>query len=253
MSEIPKGNPQFVGQADARNLRAAEAAKPVDVKLSPEQQQLADVMKQSGETLETKVVDARDKAAIQLKELHGKELVDAGLKQMGKGVWETFKSQLKWAVPSAILGSMIGGAAAELGTRKLNSLSGREDVVSRLSMVFDEYIPPMSASDGQEVRAFVTGLGFTGGAYLGGKAGAFVGYETAGLKYNKKIASKENLPPTMWYDWVAGNVGSIGLRRLLRGKVGLVGTLVIDEVINPITVGGLRNVAKGMWEMRQTK
>ncbi|MEK7533292.1 MAG: hypothetical protein AAB542_02550, partial [Patescibacteria group bacterium] len=74
MSEIPKGT-QFVGQADARNLRAAEAAKPVDVKLSPEQTAVADVMKQSGQVLEEKIVDASEKAGEQLKKLQGKALV----------------------------------------------------------------------------------------------------------------------------------------------------------------------------------
>lgn len=250
MTEIPKGT-QFVGQADARNPRVVEATKPVDVKLSPEQTAVADVMKQSGEVLENNVLDARDKAATQLKELHGKELRDAGLKQMGRGVWETFKSELKWGIPMYVLGAVGGAVGGYARTRDLSTEAGREAYTTRLSQFTGKPVTPMSARDAREMQQFTTGLLSGFGRDLGRHAGVFIGYETAGMKYNKKIAVKENLPSTKFVDWVVGNAANVGIQTLLKGRIGFVGQLVVNEVTNPITIGGLRNVATGLWQMRK--
>lgn len=220
MSEIPKGNPQFVGQADARNLRAAEIAKPVDVTLSPEQQQVADVMKQSGQVLEKNILDASEKAGEQLQKLQGRALVNAGLKQMGYGAWESIKSEFKWGIGGALIGGVAGAAKA-------------------------------SATLGSD---FIS-IGAIMGASQGGGLGALVGYETAGLRYNKKVAPDRNLPKTEWYDWVAGNLSMVGLSALARGKVrGTAGSVMATAAslfTNPISIGGLRNVATGLWQMRK--
>lgn len=227
MSEIPKGS-QLVGSADARTMKTSEAPKKTEVTPTPEQQQVVDTMKNSGEVLENNVLDAREKAAGQLKQLHGKELVDAGLKQMGHGVWETFKSELKWGISGAIVGSVAGAAGGY-------AIGRREE-------------------DG-DVGIILGMMGGSLGGNYGRKAGQMVGFETAGLHYNKKIATKQNLPTTKWYDWVVSNAGVIGTWRILKGKhIGAKGRAAesaFDMVFNPITVGGLRNVATGLWQMKK--
>lgn len=219
---------QFVGKADA----SREASKSKELTFTPEQQKVADTMKQSGEVLENKVIDAREKAGQQLKQLKGKELVDAGWKQITVGAWETFKSRLKWAIGGGVAGGVTGAL-------------GGGGVMLALDRLGETEAPgSMTAIGG------VTGgtLGALGGA----KFGSLVGYETAGLTYNKMIA-KTDQEKVRWYDWVAGNLGVFGLRRALRGKeIGKTGRLAkvaFETVFNPIAFGGLRKVATGFWEM----
>ncbi len=250
MSEIPKGNPQFVGQADASKLQA-EAPIKAEFTISPEQQKVADVMKESGDKLADSVIEARARAAGKLQSLRGKELVDAGLKQMGRGAWETFKSELKWGIPMYILGTVGGATAGYAGVRGLRTEEGRQSLANSLSSLSDEPVPLMSAEEARSAQQFATGLGATIGGTIGKDVGVLLGYETAGLKYNKKIAVKENLPSTKFVDWVVGNAANVGIRTLLKGRFGFVGQLVVNEVTNPITIGGLRNVATGMWQMRK--
>lgn len=234
MSEIPKGNPQFVGQADASKLHQ-EAPVKGEFTISPEQQKVADVMKESGQVLEEKIVDASAKAGERLKKLQGKELVDAGLKQMGHGVWETVKRQVVWGLGAGILGGVVGEAAGERGRSVNNRI---------LDMI----------ASGTSDRAFETSNAAVGSA-VGIMMGNIIGTETAGLAYNKKVAPKKNLPPTKWYDWAISNVGMLGTILLTRGRemsrVGAVAQGIFLEVFNPITVGGMRNVATGLWEMRK--
>lgn len=249
MSEIPKGT-QFVGQADASKLKQ-EAPVKGEFTISPEQQKVADVMKESGDKLADSVIEARARAAGKLQSLRGKELVDAGLKQMGRGAWETFKSELKWGIPMYILGAAGGAVTGYASTREFGTEQGRQAVADRLSSISDRPVNPPTAEQGRSVQQFTTGLGATIGADIGKDVGVFLGYETAGLKYNKKIAVKENMPSTKFVDWVVGNAANVGIRTLLKGRFGFVGQLVVNEVTNPITIGGLRNVATGMWQMRK--
>lgn len=249
MSEIPKGT-QFVGQADASKLHQ-EAPVKSEFTISPEQQQVADALKEGGNKLADSVIEARARAAGKLQSLRGKELVDAGLRQMGRGAWETFRSELKWGIPMYILGTVGGAAAGYASVHGLSTESGRQDIADRLSEFADQPVNPPSAESARATQQFVTGLGATIGAGAGRDVGVFLGYETAGIKYNKKIAVKENLPSTKFVDWVVGNAANVGLQTLLKGRFGFVGQLVVNEVTNPITVGGLRNVATGLWQMRK--
>ncbi|MBI5620546.1 hypothetical protein HY949_02090 [Candidatus Gottesmanbacteria bacterium] len=70
MSETAASNPQFVGQADGTKP-PSEALPKNEIELNAEQKQVVEVMKEEGQKLETAVLDAREKAAGQLKQLHG--------------------------------------------------------------------------------------------------------------------------------------------------------------------------------------
>lgn len=250
MSETTPSNPQFVGQADAR-----ESLPKDEVVLTAEQKQVVEAMQSAGKTLETAELDAREKTAGQLKKLQGKALVDAGLKQMGHGVWETVKSQVKWAIGGGLVGAVGGGLVGALSGRSLTQNADSRSALSNMLGNDNMSALGMSSGSGMESSALFATAGIAGGGALGGGVGEAIGFETAGLGYNKKIATKNNLPPTKWYDWVVSNAGLIGLRSLLRGRdtgrTGGVGMLILNEVLNPITVGGMRNVATGLWQMKK--
>lgn len=223
MSEVPT-SPQFIGKADATR----EVGKPTEFTLSSEQQKIADTMKQNGETLEKSVIDARQKAGDQLKQLHGKELVRAGLRQMGHGVWETVKAKIKWGLGLGIAGGVVGNFGGD---------RSRAAIRSMLYTFFPDY---GSASEASE------------GAVLGILTGGVVGLETAGITYNRKIAAKKNLPTTKWYDWAISNTGLLSLEMLTRGKeIGMVADIsrvMFNTFFNPISVGGLRTALYGLWK-----
>ncbi len=251
MSETTPSNPQFVGQADAREFLPKD-----EVVLTAEQKQVVEAMESAGKKLEGAELDAREKAAGQLKKLQGKELVDAGLKQMGHGVWETVKSQIKWAIGGGLVGATGGGIAGVIAGRSINQ---EVDSSAMFRNMFNDDTLSALGMSGRSGRgmesAGITAAAIAGGGTFGGVVGEAIGFETAGLGYNKKIATKNNLPPTKWYDWVVSNAGLIGLRSLLQGRntgsVGSVGMLIVNEVFNPITVGGMRNVVTGLWQMKK--
>ena len=93
------------------------------------------------------------------------------------------------------------------------------------------------------------------GAILGAQVGEAIGFQTAGLEYNKNVATKNNLPLAKWYDWVASNIGLTGLKMLVDrrglGSTGEIGKYVLSDMFNPIAVGGMRNVVTGIWQMRK--
>lgn len=187
-------------------------------------------MQKEGQKLEMAELDAREKAAGELKTLHGKELVDAGLKQMGHGVLETVKGQVKGTLTGVGLGAMTG--ALSLGT---------------ISGIMDRNI--QSAAVG-------AATGAVAGAAVGGLGGYAIGYEAAGIGYNRNVAQRKNLPPARWFDWVlshgSGFLLNVLLTRVVRDPQKTAwASLVLGEVINPISVGGLRNVATGLWQMRK--
>lgn len=217
MSEVSSNSP----------LREAEASG--ELAFNAEQKQVVDVMEQEGKKLEGAVLDAREQAAGRLKQLHGRELVDAGLKQMGHGVWETVKGEVKGAIGGGILGGITGGVS-----------------LGALGYVADRTAE--SAAIGAASGAFA-------GSTLGALAGGALGYETAGIGYNRKVARRENLPPARWYDWLISH-GSGALLNLLVGRVARSPvtaarvSFVLGQLINPISAGGMRNVATGLWQMR---
>lgn len=224
---MPKG-PQFVG--------SSEAPQKETFVLTPEQQQIADTMKKNGEKLEKIVLNAREHAAGKLKESKGKELVMAGLNQLTTGAWETFKSRLQWAVGGGVVGVATGALGGGTAMFALDRLS--------------EFEAP------GEMAALGVVAGGAIGALSGAKVGSLIGYETAGLKYNKTLAKTEQ-DKVRWYDWATGNLGVFGLRRLLRGKdigrAGRIGVALFETVFNPIGVSGLRKVATGLFEMGKEK
>lgn len=228
MSENRPSNPQFIGRADATRLH--EALPKDEVVLSAEQKQVVDVMQSAGKKLEDVELGAREKAAGGLKVLHGKELVDAGLKQMGHGVWETVKSEVKGVIGGGILGGIAGGVS-------LAALGGFAD---------------------RSVEGVASGaaVGALGGSALGALTGYGVGYEVAGIGYNRGVVRKQNLPPVRWYDWVISH-GSLALVNVLVGRVArnpvtaARASFVLSQLINPISAGGMRNVATGLWQMKK--
>ncbi len=223
MSETSSGNPQAIN-------RPLEAMTNKEAALSPEQQQAVDAMAREGQKIESAVLDAREKADGKLKHLQAKELVDAGLKQMGHGVWETVKAELKGGVIGGVAGGIGGGAV-------LGTLGGIADRTAESALI-----------------------GATSGAAAGGVFGSLIGltlgYETAGIGYNRTVAREKQLPPARWYDWLishgSGAVLNLLTARVIRSpRAGAWTSLIIGQVVNPITAGGLRNVVNGLWHMRK--
>lgn len=253
MSEIPTGDLQLVGQADA-SKQTSEALPKDEIELNAEQKQVVDVMQREGQNLETAVLDARENAAGKLKQLYGKELVDAGLRQMGHGVWETVKSQMKWGVGGGLVGMLAGGlSGAFTGRPKINDLGifYSKDILDEFQKSIDKKLNTSGID--AVAKNSIEGAGV--GSVFGGEVGNLIGFEAAGLGYNRHIATKNNLPPTKWYDWVIGNAGLMGLRLLTRGRdigtAGQYGLFVVREVFSPIAVAGMRNVATGLWQMKK--
>lgn len=221
MSEIPKGT-QFIGQADARKLHT-ERVKPAETKLSPEQQKVAEVMKESGEVLEKKVVDAREEAGKKLQGLHGKELVDAGKKQMVRGLLDTVKAQVKWAIGGGIIGATLGAAGSRV-----------------------------SGGDMHDAAGLLGATWASGSAAIGGEV-------SAPLAYNKKVAGSQELTKVGWSDWLI----SVGARFAIGTPITLLTmrylplaavqleSHVFQAILNPITVRGLRNVMTGLRELKK--
>ncbi len=85
-------HPQYVGKA--------EAPKPAEFVLNPEQQQVVDVMNESGKKLQEQVAGARESA--------GKKLVAAGIKQYKVGLEETVKNEVGVGIQGALIGGAIG-------------------------------------------------------------------------------------------------------------------------------------------------
>ncbi len=249
MSENAPSNPQFVGQADARK---SEVPVTDEFTLFPEQQQVVDVMEKAGAKLETLELDGREKAAGELKKLQGKELVDAGLKQMGHGVWQSVKSRFFWGVGGALVGAVSGGVYGSIvgqsDTDRDASLNRRVKEYADMKTVMTDEVRELYRRQGVTIDRIFKGMD------LGAVAGSYVGFETSGVHYNKKIAVKNNLPPAKWYDWIIGN-GVFGLTEIASNKsngiASSVGLVLLQYVFNPITVGGMRNVATGLWQMKK--
>ncbi|MBI5620547.1 hypothetical protein HY949_02095 [Candidatus Gottesmanbacteria bacterium] len=172
---------------------------------------------------------------------------------MGHGVWETVKSQVKWAIGGGLVGAIGGGLVGALTGRTLTqNKTGRSALEELLNKdeVSELGIPWKPLESGAAIPA----LGAGAGALIGAGIGETIGFETAGRGYNKKIVTKNNLPPTRWYDWVVSNVGLTGLKLVVPWRnyrrAGPIGMLIANEVFNPITVAGMRAVGKGLWEMR---
>lgn len=219
-------HPQFFG--------SSEAPKPKEFVLSPEQQQVADTMKQSGEKLEKTVVDARERAGEKLQELRGKELVDAGMRQMGHGVLETIKSQLIGMPFFGLLGGVAGGFFGS----ELSSAASNID-----SILGGDVMPSYSTEKGSTVLNIA---GAIAGGYAGVGTGAIMGFEMAAIDYNKKVAPKENLPKVKFIEWIASNVGVIAIRSVIRNNTT---RFILSEAFNPISVSGLFNTATGLLQM----
>lgn len=232
MTEGHRPTAQFIGQADARKF-GVENKKPQEFQVSPEQQQVVDVMKNSAEVMEDKILEARDQAGKQLKELHGQALVNAGVKQMGRGIWETFKKQVTYGLGLGIVGGFVGNFGGS-DVRRI----GRN-----ILDVEDPRIRTMTRSNAVVGSA----AGITIGRYLG--------YEVAGLSYNKNVANQKNLPQVKWYDWAVSNAGLVGVTMLRNRHLDSNALTVMHglgtTIFNPITIGGLRNTMIGLWEMRK--
>lgn len=253
MSENRPSDPQFVGQADG--TRSREASSNEEIVMNAEQQQVVDVMQRAGKKLEDAELGAQETAAGKLKELHGKELVDAGVNMMGRGVWETVKSQLKWTVGGGLVGALVGGIGGGIAGP---SVMKNEEIKDFVTFVLDKkgipFVPDIKNRDFKD-RKYLSKAGAAIGAYLGGTSGLRSGTSFATLEYNWEIADKNNLPKTQWVDYLIGQAGLGGLALLLNkrkaGNFGRAGLFVMSELFNPITLGGMRNVATGLWQMRK--
>ncbi len=254
MNEISTRDIQLIGTSDATKPMS-EALPKDELVLNPEQKAVVEVMQGAGKNLEAAELGAREKAAGGLKELHGKELVDAGVNMMGRGVWETVKSQAKWAIGGGLVGAIVGGIGGGVAGP---SVMKNEEIKDFVTFVLDKkgipFVPDINKRDFKD-RKYMGKAGAAIGAYLGGTSGLRSGTSFATLEYNWEIADKNNLPKTGWIDFVIsqaglGGVVLLGKNRKL-GNLGSVGFFVMTELLNPITVGGMRNVATGLWQMRK--
>ena len=197
-------DPHFVGSADASISKSPETSQKEKFTLTSEQKQVADVMKESGEKFEKNVIDAREKAAGKLKELRGKELVDAGARQMGHGVLETVKAQLIGVPVFGLLGGIAGGLFGKEIDGSMPSgfmeplkviggeFVGSDSDFSRINEVLGyEAFPTSSArSSSRGDSSVTTAGGAVGGGIFGMNVGAFLGFEMAGIDYNKKLRKR---------------------------------------------------------------
>jgi len=224
MTEIPKST-QFVGSADARGALAREAAPKDEFKLNPEQQKVADVMKESGEKLVDGVVDAKEAAGQKLQGLHGKELVDIGKKQITRGMIDSVRAQVAWGLSGGLIGALVG--------RNIPTHGDGGIVNGNMS--------------GDLARSF-------------GFGAASLRNEFQPLIYNKKMKKTGELPTVRWSDWF----WSEGIRSAIQFPLTLLALggnisygvnyavqTLNNVILNPTVVGGLRRFKTGMQEMKK--
>lgn len=219
MSEISTGDPQFVGEADATKPMS-EAPPTKEFELNIDQQQVLSAMDREGKILEVLVARQRAKAGKKLKTLHGKELVEAGTKQMAYGVIETVKNEAKEALIDGLAGAGIAGMLT-LARGHNSQLASRN------------------------LRT---------GAQYGALIGLLTGYGKAGIEYNRGVAREKHLPPARLFDWatslvVNANIGLVLELTTLPRPVKVISSQVLTQILNPITMGRIRNITKGFLEM----
>lgn len=245
MTEIPKSNAQFVGQADARKAIPIETRKPDEFTVSPEQKQVAEAIHAGADNARDQVTEARTKAGKQLQKLHGKELVFAGLKKVGLGLgigWASEKvGSLLLRKPGRRLGGFAGAQADTMYQTFMENLP--IDNLDEFQSVLRDELPKFREAVLGEGFANFAQVGFVAGEQMGRETGKFLGTETSGAIYNL-LTRKSELPKLRWYDWALGQVGAL-LPELT--------TIHIKRfelnLVNPTTVSGLLNVAKGLTEM----
>lgn len=243
MSEIPKGNPQFVGQANATHERSPSE----EFVLTSEQQQIVDIMKKSGEMSRQQLGKAVEKAGKQLQQLHGKELVKAGLKKIGLGLGLGWTIQTGGALIGEKIGRNVGVRAGEAGDVYVKALNERFDQINpqaedvRLMHLAADVLE--SARDHNLPADNFAALGREVGAQVGSDIGKPIGLELTGMLYGL-LTRKSELPKLRWYDWALGQFGMF-----IPGHTSLHIKRFDLNLVNPVTVSGLFNVAKGLFEM----
>lgn len=244
MVEIPQ-NTQFVGSADMRGSLTALPNQEQGLTLSPEQKMLTDMFQKSGEMSRHEIGKAMEQAGKKLQQLHGKELVTAGLKKVGLGLG------LGWATET-------GGAfiSRKIGEKVINRAGPAIDKVwQKLPDHIHEYFPN---TDPAEIRESIQKLNhemYNGGMEnmtdllleantpISSSLGKFGGGEFTSPLYGL-LTRKANLPKVRWYEWVVGQFGAF-----YRNSTTLKIKNFELNLVNPVTVSGFLNVAKGSYEM----
>ena len=246
MTEIPKSNTQFVGQADARNNAPKETQKSNEFSISPEQKLVAEAIHNGADTASKQLTVARAEAGKKLQGLHGKELVVAGLKKVGLGLGIGWASE---AVGSLLLkkpGRRIGGfagAQADVFYENLMSEAPAFEDLDEFQSMMREELPRFRGLLLGDEYSNLAQVGFDVGEQMGKDTGKFLGTEVSGGVYSM-LTRKSQLPKLRWYDWILGQVGALMPQlttiHIKRFELNLV---------NPTTVSGLLNVAKGITDM----
>lgn len=244
MTEVPQKNTHFFGQADARKLDTAEDVASKEFALTPEQRQVVEVMQLSSEKFTRKMVRESEKARAKLEQLHGKELVAAGMKKVGLGLglgWVT-ETAGKWAANKA--SQQAGPWVGEQGDRLVDWLGSRPDQgrgevspTVTLTAAIQNSLLEMGHENFAQAGPDIWRNDI--GPYLANAAGV----EFAGPVY-RLLTRKANLPKLRWYEWIVGQAGAF-----LPWKTTMHIKRFELNLVNPVTVSGLFNVAQGLYDM----
>ena len=135
-----------------------------------------------------------------------------GLNRMVSGVFETVGTEVKYGAKMGLVGGAVGVAATLFNDRGL------------INNVVDTAVSL-------------------------GRLGVFWGWETAHTEHNT-VAEQYGLRTVRWYDWVAANI--LAYRQEER-KSGMnpsrsVEATVIQQLVNPISVSGAKDVIVGAFQ-----
>jgi hypothetical protein len=194
--------------------------------LSSEQAQFAERFDANIHESSLKEQEARQLAGEKLQQLHGKDLVKAGVKQAFFGA--TAGTLMKES--SRTLGVITGGAVGAFS-------GGTAGVVLDRMTDRDSDIPIIGAYGG-----------LAGGSIAGNMAGIAGGELLTNAIDQKYISKKENMR-LKWYDWAGGNVFRLA-SNCLPDKLRKIG-MNIEFFMNPTTFAGLRHIAQGFVQMGQ--
>lgn len=244
MSEIPK-NPQYIGQADASTLRKETPVKS-EFTVSPEQRITAEAIHNGADIATKKIEEAKIEAGKKLQGLHGRELVVAGLKKIGIGLGVGWASEtigsLLLQKPGKRVG-LLGGAQVDVMYERFMENNLPAEDLDELQVFLRDELPRFREAVLEEEFSNFAQLGSVVGEQMGKDTGKFLGTEVSGGIYGM-LTRKSALPKLRWYDWALGQVGAL-LPELT--------TIHIKRfelnLVNPTTVSGLLNVAKGITEM----
>lgn len=204
-----------------------------------------DIMKKGGELSRQQLGEAVVKAGEQLQQLHGKELVQAGLTKMGLGLGIGWTTETLGALFMKRTGDKI---AQRIGPHVDKAW---QELPDHLHEYFSDVdVNEMHDAIGQFNHAMysegmenITDALIKSNELFAPSFGKFGGGELTSPIYGL-LTRKTNLPKLRFFEWVIGQFGSF-----FRHKTTLRIKRFELNVVNPVTVSGFLNVAKGLFDM----